>query len=334
MAKIERTDDKIYQLKVTLVGSKPPIWRRLAVPGDFTFEELHGAIQVSFEWENAHMHQFILGNRDNAVIISHPSFELVGTDVKDVKVVEKMLSGLGFDEELVSLDDLADSNVLNESLVLLEEVVSQVGAKLVYEYDFGDRWEHEIVVEKISVLEPDIEYPVCLDGARSGPPEDCGGIGGYADLLEVLGDPNRDDHEDALEWIGDDFDPEDFDIEAVNAEMSYYEDYLVLPDDSLFDDEEGILSDEQIEEAVQMINEQTKAFIQEVIPSTDGFALRFPGGIPLVNVVIPQFVTMTYAQYPQLKAIFEIGPGSEPVWARFTGSQEDVQAVKDLMGIK
>ncbi|MBN1428450.1 MAG: plasmid pRiA4b ORF-3 family protein [Anaerolineae bacterium] len=335
MANIDLECDKIYQIKLTLLGSEPPIWRRLKVPGDSTFEELHGIIQVSFEWENAHLHQFVLGDKDDPIYISHADFELEGTRIKNRKAIEKTMTDLGFDSDLANIDSLVKSNMLDECVIVLREIVSREGGKLLYEYDFGDNWEVEILIEKIFTPEPDVVYPICVDGARSAPPDDCGGIPGYADLLGALRDLKREDHEDAVEWIGENFDPEEFDIEAINAEMLYYDEYLVpSDDDSLNDDDAQMLSEEKIEEVIEMINEQTKAFIQEVALSDNGFALRFPGGIPLVNVVIPQFATMTYAQYPQLKVIYEIGPGSEPVWIRFAGPLEDIQAVKEILRIE
>lgn len=334
MAKAKQAKDTIYQLKITLVDSDPPIWRRVLIPGQFTFEEVHAVIQVCMGWENAHLHQFLLGDQGNAVCLSHPSFELDPTTIRDRQALDQKLADLGFDATRLSPKQLDQSNVLDETEFLLENVVSREGATLRYEYDFGDSWEHEILVEKILAREPGVEYPTCIDGARNSPPEDCGGIGGYVDLLDALSDPKRDDHEEALDWIGDDFDPEYFNLDEIKDEIAFYEDWLVPPDNDLdFDDDED-LTDDEIEEALEMLIEQAKAFIQEVAPTSDGFDLRFPGGIPLVNVVVPQFVTVTHAHHPQLKVVYEIGPGSEPVWVRLTGSAEDLQAVKETMGIK
>jgi hypothetical protein len=335
MAKAKQAKNTVYQLKVTLQDSKPPIWRRLLVPGQFTLEEVHAVIQVCLGWENAHLHQFLLGDHDNAVWLSHLSFELGSSTIRDRKAIDQKLADLGFDTTRLSPKQLDQSNVLDEADFRLHEVVSREGATLLYEYDFGDSWEHEILVEKITAPEPDIKYPTCIDGARNSPPEDCGGIDGYADLLDALSDPKRDDHQEALDWVGDDFDPEHFDLDEINEDMAFYEDWLIPPDNEMdFDDEEDEPSDEEIEEALGMLTEQIKAFVQEVVPATDGFALRFPGGIPLVNVVVPQFVTVTFAQFPHLKVVFELGPGSEAVWVRIAGPAEDLEAVKATLGIK
>ena len=92
-------------------------------------------------------------------------------------------------------------------------------ARIVYEYDFGDSWQHEIVLEKTLEPEPKVKYPRCVEGARACPPEDCGGIWGYADFLEAISDPKHPDHRDMKEWIGGKFDPEKFSVDAVNKEL-------------------------------------------------------------------------------------------------------------------
>ncbi len=91
--------------------------------------------------------------------------------------------------------------------------------KFLYVYDFGDNWEHTILLEKILPIDEKTQYPICLAGERSGPPEDCGGPWGYMDLLDVLDDPNDPEYEERVEWIGEDFDPELFDIEKINKRL-------------------------------------------------------------------------------------------------------------------
>jgi len=97
--------------------------------------------------------------------------------------------------------------------------IADAGAKFVYEYDFGDSWEHILLVEKVLPMEPDQQYPVCIKGKRACPPEDVGGVWGYYGFLEAIQDPDHPEHEDYLEWIGEDFDPEAFDLDAVNAAL-------------------------------------------------------------------------------------------------------------------
>ena len=101
--------------------------------------------------------------------------------------------------------------------VTLADVAPAPGDRLVYEYDFGDGWEHDLLVEKVLELEPGATYPVCIKRRRACPPEDVGGIWGYAEFLEILSDPDHPEYEERLEWVGGEFDPEEFDVEDVNA---------------------------------------------------------------------------------------------------------------------
>ncbi len=174
-----------YELTVTLCEFEPEIWRRLVVPGNATFGWLHAVIQVAMGWTNSHLHQFPVGEQ----VISNSTFEL---------------------------DDLVGSpRVLDEDLVTLMEIAPQKGILLPYEYDFGDSWDHLITVEDI--LDPDPEaarVARCLDGAGACPPEDCGGLPGYADLIKILRQPK---HKAMKEWLGRPFDPDAFDVEATNT---------------------------------------------------------------------------------------------------------------------
>lgn len=176
----------VYQLKVGLRGVKPPIWRRLEVPADFSLAEVHDVIQVAFGWDDCHLHVFSTENGEFGIV------DLDG-------------------------DDFPDSEVS------LEQVLTGVGGKLRYTYDFGDHWEHEILVEKVLDREAGLSYPRCTGGRRGAPPEDCGGIHGYADLIEILADPAHPEHEDRLEWLGladaSAFDPTAFDAEQVTAAL-------------------------------------------------------------------------------------------------------------------
>jgi len=171
-----------YQLKVTLKGSHPPIWRRIAVPEDMTLAKLHSVLQVSMGWENGHMHAFVVGKQQFG--------------------------------ERGMLDGAKD-----ESKARLNEVFAKVGSKIVYEYDFGDGWEHEIVLEdKLSHAEQPTAL-ACLAGERACPPEDCGGIYGYADMLEAISNKKHPEHKQLREWLGGPFDPERFDSSAVNSRL-------------------------------------------------------------------------------------------------------------------
>lgn len=175
----------VYQLKVTLKHIRPAIWRRLQVPADIKLGKLHLALQDALGWTNSHLHQFLVDDRR------------IG--MKD------------FDDGFS--DDLEDEKRIKLSQIAVEK------SRLVYEYDFGDGWEHEIVVEKALPAVDGIRYPICTGGKRACPPEDCGGVGGYERLLEIIANPGDDEHEQMLEWLGGPFDPEAFDLERTNLLM-------------------------------------------------------------------------------------------------------------------
>lgn len=186
-----RQSAAIYQLKATLQDFKPPIWRRVLVPGEFTLGDLHWILQIAFGWTNSHLHQFVTKDR---TFYSDPMFQLG--------------------------DGPFGILVHDEKRTRLDSVVKKPKDKLIYEYDFGDSWGHELLVEKILDPDPDATYPTCLAGKMAGPPEDVGGVWGYAELLEVLADENHPEREERLEWVDDDFDPEAFDLDAINRELA------------------------------------------------------------------------------------------------------------------
>ncbi|XVV15415.1 plasmid pRiA4b ORF-3 family protein [Actinoplanes sp. CA-131856] len=172
----------IFQIKVGLRGARPPIWRRLEVAADISLSDLHHTIQTAFGWEDSHLHVF-------------------ETPYGAFGVADRELGHRA------------------EKPVTLEQVAPEAGQKLRYLYDFGDNWEHDIAVEKILDRQP-VAYPRCTGGRRAAPPNDCGGIWGYADLVEILTDPAHPEHEERLEWLdlaaADDFDPSRFDAAEVN----------------------------------------------------------------------------------------------------------------------
>lgn len=173
---------KILQIKVTLKYAKPPIWRRVEVPGDVTLGRFHDILQVVMGWTDSHLHQFVAGK--NVYGPEDPEF---GLDRKD------------------------------ENKVFLSRVIKKPKDKMIYEYDFGDGWEHEVVVEAVlpagSMTE---QLPRVTAGRRACPPEDCGGIPGLTRLLVSLADPKHPEYEDSLEWTGGAFEPEHFDLEETN----------------------------------------------------------------------------------------------------------------------
>jgi hypothetical protein len=183
-----RSRSGLCQLKIALKGSKPGIWRRVLVRGNMRLDRLHHVIQIAMGWTNSHLHQFITGTRADCMYYGEPE--------PDVPPMFR--------------------KVLNEKRYVLADLAPVAKQKLIYEYDFGDGWEHEIVVEKILPPEPTFKHPICLAGANACPPEDCGGVYGYYNLLKILADPKHPDHDDMVDWIGGEWDATWFDLEAAN----------------------------------------------------------------------------------------------------------------------
>jgi hypothetical protein len=176
-----------YQIKVQLRGvTKPPVWRRLQVPADLSLDQLHEVIQVAMGWGSCHMHVFSDGWNEYGLP----------------------------DRELGHLD---------ERKVRLSQTLTSVGDKIRYTYDFGDDWEHDVILEKILPADAGVTGPVCIAGKGACPPEDCGGVWGYEDLKATLADPDAEEHEAMLEWLGldsgDDFDPKEFSAEEINRRI-------------------------------------------------------------------------------------------------------------------
>ena len=178
----------IYGIKVTLLGTKPPIWRRLLVPASMTLAKLHDILQTAMGWHDCHMHEFRAGERH----FGRP-------DPEDISM---------------------GMQVENERNIRLGSVLRRAGAKLIYTYDFGDNWEHAIVLEKLLPLLPDMTSPICIDGSLACPPDDCGGIPGFYELLDALADPNHEQHQEMRDWVGGDFDPQAFSVEEVNRKLA------------------------------------------------------------------------------------------------------------------
>jgi hypothetical protein len=181
-----RGPTSIHQVTVTLLGIKPPIWRRLEVASSINLRRLHDVIQEAMGWTQSHLYRFEVGD----VEFGEPDPEF-GLPVRSAKATP------------------------------LRKIAPQPGAAFLYEYDFGDSWEHRIDVEKVLPPERGVTYPRCIAGKRACPPEDCGGVWGYEHLLEVIRDPAHPEHEEMLEWVGGAFDPEAFDLRAVNETLAH-----------------------------------------------------------------------------------------------------------------
>jgi len=173
-----------YQLKITLLVIEPPIWRRIQVPSTLLLCCLHDAFQAVMGWTDSHLHQFQKDGKNWGV------------------------------PEYYEYDD--DIEVIDESKVSVGKLLLAEGDSMVYLYDFGDSWRHEVVLEKIVPVDAPPPKPVCLDGKRRCPPEDVGGVSGYQEFLEVIFEPGHDEFEHYREWAGDPVHAEEFNVAAVN----------------------------------------------------------------------------------------------------------------------
>jgi hypothetical protein len=176
----------VYQLKITLRDIRPPIWRRVLVPAAMRLSHLHEVFQIAMGWTDSHLHQF---EKDGARY-GLPDDEFSGIDV--------------FDDTVAALDQLLKAK----------------GDLLLYVYDFGDNWRHDVLLEEILPGQGATDRPVCIAGERNCPPEDVGGIGGYEQFLEVIFDPAHEDHERIVRWAGGRFQAEEFKLAAVNKYLS------------------------------------------------------------------------------------------------------------------
>lgn len=176
---------KTYQIQISLRGSKPKIWRRILIPSDLLLSDFHMIIQITMGWTNSHLHQFIKNSTFYTVRMKDDDLwdEMDNVDYKKMKV---------------------------------SDLLKKEKEKIVYEYDFGDSWEHDIILEKILPIDNSLKYPICLTGKMNCPPEDCGGVWGYYDMLEVLKDPDHEEYESYIEWLDEEFDPEYFDKKEIN----------------------------------------------------------------------------------------------------------------------
>jgi hypothetical protein len=181
----------LYQLKITLRGSKPAIWRRLVVRADMRLDRLHTVIQIAMGWTNSHLHQFSAGSGFALTFYGTP---------------DPGFAGMG-------------NQTLNEQRYTLADLAPAVRRKFGYQYDFGDSWEHQVAVEKVLPPDAAFRHPLCLAGANACPPEDCGGIWGYYNLIAILADPRHPEQVEMKEWIGEEFDPTEFDLDQVNARL-------------------------------------------------------------------------------------------------------------------
>jgi hypothetical protein len=187
VAQARRTPGKTaIQLRISLKDHTPTIWRRLVVPGEIKLSKLHSIFQAAMGWEDYHLHQFQIGEQVYGVPDDEFDFE--------------------------EFDDI------DEDTVLFSEVAT-APMRFSYQYDFGDNWQHEVVVEAIEPVPLVLKFATCIDGQRACPPEDCGGTGGFEEFVEAVTDPTHEEHVDYVQWVGHPFDPEAFSVAATNAAL-------------------------------------------------------------------------------------------------------------------
>ncbi|MBK8267027.1 MAG: plasmid pRiA4b ORF-3 family protein [Planctomycetes bacterium] len=185
--------ESIFELKVSLIGSRPLIWRRFEMASYYTLDDLHNVIQFVMGWYDCHMHQFIV-DADRRYGPPPPA-------------------------DLVN-DIWADEKLQNSQSIAISALEDELKKGIQYEYDFGDSWLHEINLVKSLPMGRTNHKPVCLAGKNACPPEDCGGLHGYYHMLDAIKDPKDGMYEEYTEWLGTEFDPAFFDIETVNRRLT------------------------------------------------------------------------------------------------------------------
>lgn len=187
-AKTRRTHRKVFQFKITLKGTRPQIWRRIQVPSRYSFWELHCAIQDAMGWNDTHLHEFLIRIPGYVPVIP------VG----------------------IPTDDDTDEEYTRPGWKLpIRHVFWEAGAKIDYLYDFGDDWLHTVELEKILTEEEGATYPRCIAGRRCCPPDDCGGVWSFADMLKVIANPSHPEYDEWWAWLGDSYDPAEFSASEV-----------------------------------------------------------------------------------------------------------------------
>jgi len=185
----------VIQLRVYLEKTKPVIWRRLRVSDQTTLFELHHIIQISFGWKNYHAYEF-----------SHYGFlfgQATGYQMSPQRGV-----------------------MIDSKTITLESILVEERENLKYEYDFGDSWVHRVVVERFLKKDEIVKYPYCMSGKHTSPPDDCGGIKAYYNMLNILKNPNHHEHKDTAKWIGKEYTQGTFDKNLVNGQLSQLDQYI------------------------------------------------------------------------------------------------------------
>ena len=173
----------VFRLRIQLRDVDPVVWRRILVPGSIRMAKLSPILLAAMGWNNSHLHAFEIGDKR---------------------------IGMCFDE-------YPEGEIDEKSVTVLQALRDE--RRFVFEYDFGDSWEHEVIIEELTWSYFGLKFAVCLDGENACPPDDVGGTGGYVEFLEAISDPDHEDHQHMLEWADGPFDPAEFDLANANALM-------------------------------------------------------------------------------------------------------------------
>ena len=187
---IKRPFKNVYQFKITLLGTNPPVWRSILIPESYTFYDLHCAIQDAMGWEDCHLHGFDIKYEPPIKIPIPRSMSMIHVECPYAE------------------PDIEENEPLYTTEIQIKEYFKKENDKIMYVYDYGDGWRHEVLLEKIMAKDSKAKYPICVDGQLSCPPEDCGSIPGYYECIDAL--KNNDDSEGKLTWLGD-WMPDNFD---------------------------------------------------------------------------------------------------------------------------
>lgn len=277
----------VYRLVISLSGTEPAVWRRLVVPADFTLDMVHKVFQMVMGWQNCHAHEFVAGSGGDRRIFG----EVCGDD-----------GGVFF-----------GARILDEKKYRLADLLKSEEGRCLYTYDFGDNWEHEVVLEEVI---HDVEAGAslrCLEGKGACPPEDCGGIPGYCELLGSLRDPDDPEHVDTVEWFGKEFDPEAFDCSVLNEHFS-----MVL---SRFDSPEPVDEDMSDHDIFMELND---FLASEAVPET-GMTLMMLDGYLAALAVLPAMLSTG----SWMSLVWDMsGKGAEP---RFASDEEAARIMALLL---
>ncbi len=192
---MKKSFENVYKFKITLKGMRPKIWRRILVPENMTFGKFSDAILKFMGWKNRHLHSFYVNDPETGrkIEITNPdTWEPCDTT----------------------------ETITSEKKCRLNEIFSKKNKKAVYLYDYGDNWEHELLLEKILPRDDDVKYPICIDGQLACPPEDVGGVLGYLDFLDAITEPKHPESEEMLEWVGGSFDPDHFEVKPAKKKKT------------------------------------------------------------------------------------------------------------------